>query len=356
MERIQKILARGGIASRRAAERLITEGRVRVNGRVITELGTKADPRKDRVEIDGKRVVAEQFVYVVLHKPRGVVATMSDPEGRPTVREILASVGARVYPVGRLDFATSGVLLATNDGDLADGLLHPRKAVPKTYVVKVKGKMEPEDVDVWRNGVRLEDGMTLPAEAKILRYEGDKTWIELTIREGKNQQIRRMGEATRFPVMRLARVSFADISGEGLRPGAWRHLTREELVALKKAYGVPRSIPAAPAVVPTGRRGRAVPSREVKPERDERDGRDRGGPRYGGGAPGRRGYDVKDDWGGGARRGASDGGRDRGERPADERRPHPGLGGGRGGRTRTTGTSGGIGTQRGGDRVKSRRG
>src|SRR5262245_6276564 len=242
MERLQKILAHGGIASRRAAEQLIADGRVRVNGRIVTELGAKADPRRDRVEVDGKRVVAEQAVYVVLHKPRGVVSTMSDPEGRPTVRELLEDVGGRVFPVGRLDFATSGILIATNDGEMADGLLHPRKAVPKTYVVKVKGVMQPDDLDVWRNGVRLEDGMTLPAEAKMLRHEGDKTWIELTIREGRNQQIRRMGEATGFTVMRLARVAFAEISAEGLAPGRWRHLTRDELVGLKKQYGVRRSI------------------------------------------------------------------------------------------------------------------
>jgi len=380
MERIQKILAHGGIASRRAAEQLITEGRVRVNGRVVKELGAKADPRRDRIEVDGKRVVAESRVYVVLHKPRGVVATMSDPEGRPTVREILATVGARVYPVGRLDFATSGVLLATNDGELADGLLHPRKAVPKSYVVKVKGKMEPEDLDVWRKGVQLEDGKTLPAEAKLLRYEGDKTWFELTIREGRNQQIRRMGEATRFPVMRLARVSFAAITAEGLRPGHWRFMTREELVQLKKTYGVPRSIPAEiPAEKPTARRsrfpepkrgaaGRAVRATGAGPratgadEREGREGRDQGGPRYGGGSPGRRGYEVTEDWGGGARRGASGGryeeGRsaDRAGGGGDDRRPHPGLGGGRNARTRTTGTAGGPGTSRGGERVKTRRG
>ncbi|HEY8076199.1 MAG TPA: pseudouridine synthase, partial [Labilithrix sp.] len=247
MERIQKILARGGVASRRAAEQLITGGRVRVNGRVVTELGAKADARKDRVEVDGKRVVAEDRVYVVLHKPRGVVATMSDPEGRPTVRELLGEIGARVYPVGRLDFATSGVLLATNDGDFADGLLHPRKEVPKTYVLKVNGEMKEEDIEQWRKGVRLEDGMTLPARVVLIRHEAGKTWLELTIREGRNQQIRRMGEATRFPVMRLARVEFAGVSAEGLRPGKWRHLTREELVALKKEFGVPRSIPSAPA-------------------------------------------------------------------------------------------------------------
>ncbi|MBX3202939.1 MAG: rRNA pseudouridine synthase, partial [Labilithrix sp.] len=251
MERIQKILAHGGVSSRRAAEQLIKAGRVRVNGRVITELGVKADPRRDRVEVDGKRVVAEDLVYVVLHKPRGVVSTMSDPEGRPTVKELLATLGARVYPVGRLDFATSGVLLATNDGELADGLLHPRKTVPKTYVLKVKGLMKPDDIGLWEKGVRLEDGMTLPATAKLLRHETDKTWLELTIREGRNQQIRRMGEATRFPVMRLARVAFAEISAEGLAPGRWRHLTRDELIALKKTYGVPRSIPSG-ASIPKG--------------------------------------------------------------------------------------------------------
>src|SRR6476620_7678958 len=189
MERIQKILAHGGVASRRAAEELIKAGRVRVNGRVVTELGAKADPRRDRVEGDGKRDVAEELVYLVLHKPRGVVSTMSDPEGRPTVRELLSGLPARVYPVGRLDFATSGVLLPTNDGELADGLLHPRKPVPKTYVLKVKGVMKPDDVDRWRKGVRLEDGMTLPADVNLIRHENDKTWLELTIREGRNQQI-----------------------------------------------------------------------------------------------------------------------------------------------------------------------
>ncbi|MDB4933054.1 MAG: Ribosomal large subunit pseudouridine synthase [Labilithrix sp.] len=272
MERIQKILAAGGIASRRAAEKLITEGRVRVNGRIVSELGAKADPRQDRIEVDGKRVTAERHVYLVLHKPRGVVATMSDPEGRPTVREILAPVGARVYPVGRLDFATSGVLLATNDGDFAEGLLHPKRAVPKTYVVKVNGKMKAEDMDRWREGVQLEDGMTQRAEAKTLRFEGDKTWFELTIKEGRNQQIRRMGEATGFLVMRLARIAFAQITAEGLRPGEWRHMTREELVQLKKTYGVPKSIPAPPENVMTNtRRTRAVhPDRGARPGSDER--------------------------------------------------------------------------------------
>ena len=212
MERLQKLIARAGISSRRAAEELITSGRVRVNGRVVTELGAKADPHRDRIEVDGQRLVSEDLVYVVLHKPRGVVSTLRDPEGRPTVGELLRGAPSRVYPVGRLDFATSGVLLMTNDGDFANGLLHPRGGAPKTYVLKVQGLMEDTDVEPWRTGVILEDGKTLPAEARILRHEGDKTWLEITLREGRNQQIRRMGEATGWRVMRLARTSFAGVT------------------------------------------------------------------------------------------------------------------------------------------------
>ncbi len=247
-DRLQKILARGGLASRRHAEDLITGGHVRVNGRVVTELGTRADPRRDRIEVDGTRVVAEKYVYLVMHKPRGVVSTMSDPEGRPTVRELVGHVDARLFPVGRLDFATSGVLLATNDGAFSDGLLHPKRAVPKTYVVKVSGNMKDEDLDQWRGGVELDDGKTLPADVSLIRHEPDpggrmKTWFEVTIREGRNQQIRRMGETTGFPVMRLSRTSFAGITSEDMRPGAVRSLTYHELSDLKKTYGVPRSIP-----------------------------------------------------------------------------------------------------------------
>lgn len=254
-ERLQKIIARAGVASRRAAEELITGGRVRVNGRVVTELGTKADPREDKIELDGKRLTAPAPVYVVLHKPRNVVSTMSDPEGRPSVAELLRErdVGTRVYPVGRLDFATSGVLLATNDGEFSQGLLHPKKAVPKTYVVKVSGQMEPDDLERWARGVDLDDGRTLPADVHFLRHEEDKTWFEITITEGRNQQLRRMGEATGFPVMRLARVSFAGISNEGLRPGQWRFLTASELMDLRKAHGVPRRVRSADT---SGRGGR----------------------------------------------------------------------------------------------------
>jgi 23S rRNA pseudouridine2605 synthase len=371
--RLQKVLARAGIASRRAAEELIAAGHVRVDGKVVTELGTKVDARTSRVEVDGQRVVAESLVYIALHKPRGVVSTMHDPEGRPSVRELLADVPGRVYPIGRLDFATSGVLLATNDGDFAEALMHPRRVVPKTYVVKVHGEMKPEDLDRWRRGVDLDDGKTLPARAKLLRYEGDKTWFELTITEGRNQQIRRMGIATDFRVMRLSRLAFAGVTGEGLRPGEWRYLTYDELGDVKKEHGVPRRLvhpplqpkktvrkPRLHAGDPAGDR----PAPKTPHDARQRPTSDRGGdrPRYGGGAPARRDVNVREDWGGGVRRGSS-GGRDtpaspvppgRGTHPAS---PSPrGEGGGRGGRTRTTGTGGGIGAGEGSYRVRGRRG
>jgi 23S rRNA pseudouridine2605 synthase len=188
-------------------------------------------------------VAAAHLVYLAMNKPRGFVTTMKDPEGRASIRDLLAPHGVeeRVFPVGRLDYNTSGILLLTNDGAFSDGLLHPKRAVPKTYVVKVQGAMQPKDIERWREGVQLDDGKTLPADAHFLRFEGDKTWIEITIREGRNQQIRRMGDATGFRVMRLSRIAFAGISVDGVRPGALRALTYEELVELKKKFGVPRN-------------------------------------------------------------------------------------------------------------------
>ncbi len=350
--RLQKVLAHAGIASRRAAEAIIAAGRVRVDGRIVTELGTKVDPRESRVEVDGERIVRQASVYLILHKPRGVVSTMSDPEGRQTVRDLLSDVSAaRFYPVGRLDFNTSGALLVTNDGDFSVALMHPRRAVPKTYVIKVQGAMEDQDLNRWRRGVDLEDGKTLPAKVKLLRHEGDKTWLELTITEGRNQQIRRMGDATGFRVMRLARLSFAGIGTEGLAPGRWRYLTADEQATLKKEYGVPKRIAAPPkeeARHTTKPRLRPSPpsSRASRPRPAESSPDAR--PRYGGGSPARRGLDVRDDWGGGVRRG-SGGSRDTDEAPRADV-------GGRGGRTRTTGSGGGVGAGPGNYRVKGRRG
>jgi 23S rRNA pseudouridine2605 synthase len=348
--RLQKVLAHAGVSSRRAAEELIAAGRVRVDGRTVTELGTKVDPRGARIEVDGQRVVRQAPVYLILHKPRGVVSTMSDPEGRSTVRDLLTDVSAaRVYPVGRLDFNTSGALLVTNDGDFSVALMHPRRAVPKTYVVKLQGVMEERDLDRWRRGVELADGKTLPAKVKLLRYEGDKTWLELTITEGKNQQVRRMGDATGFRVMRLARLSFAGVGTEGLPPGRWRYLTGDELAALKKEYGVPKRVVSPPRLdAAAGTAARSRPARR-RPRAMPSSGRS-AGPRYGGGAPGRRSVDVREDWGGGIQR--SGGPRD----GRDDEGPPRGDVGGTGGRSRTTGSGGGIGAAAGSYRVKGRHG
>ncbi|MBI4953154.1 MAG: rRNA pseudouridine synthase, partial [Myxococcales bacterium] len=259
-ERLHKIIAQAGVSSRRAAEELIRAGRVRVNGRVVDELGAKADPDSDRIEVDGRRLAAEPLVYLVLHKPRNVVSTLSDPEGRPTVGDLVRSVPYRVFPVGRLDFATSGVLLMTNDGELANVLLHPRTKVPRTYVAKVTGDVSDTVLERWRTGIELEDGRTQPAEVTVEREEsGGKHWMRATLREGRNQEVRRMAEATGLYVMRLVRLSFADIDCQDLRPGQWRALNVDELRKLKSAYGVPRRVRPAPELAAPTRAGRGGP-------------------------------------------------------------------------------------------------
>jgi 23S rRNA pseudouridine2605 synthase len=247
-ERLQKILARAGVASRRASERLIQSGRVRVNGRVVTELGAKADAHADRVEVDGKRVVLEPLATYLAHKPRGMVTTLSDPEGRPHLGQLLTKIPQRVYPVGRLDYHTSGALLVTNDGKLTEALLHPRRSVPKVYVAKVRGHPEVEALDRLRNGVRLDDGtLTKKAEVFVLRDEGAMSWLQLTLTEGKNRQVHRMCEAVGHPVLRLARTSFAGLDTEGLRPGQLRPLSKKELDKLKKRYLRGATSPGDPA-------------------------------------------------------------------------------------------------------------
>lgn len=236
-ERLQKILAHAGVSSRRAAERLILEGHVRVNGRVVRELGTKADPHKDRVELHGKRVVAEHPVYYLLHKPREVVTTLSDPEQRESVADLTRRIPERVFPVGRLDYHTSGALLMTNDGEMAQALLHPRKQVPKVYIAKVRGSVSNPALQLLRQGIALDDGhKTRPAEVFIVNEEGGNMWLQLTITEGKNRQIHRMLEAVGHRVQRLFRLSFAGLSADGLRAGEFRVLTDGELAKLKRDY------------------------------------------------------------------------------------------------------------------------
>lgn len=243
-ERIQKILAKAGVSSRRAAERLIVEGRVRVDGRIVTELGTKADA-KSKIELDGKRLVQDQLCYGVLNKPRGMLTTLSDPEGRATVGAILKQIGLRVIPVGRLDYNTSGVLLFTNDGDFAQGLGHARSKVPKIYVAKVRGELQERELARWAEKIEIDGRLTEPASVKALRRERGHTWLQITIHEGRNRQVRRLGDHAGTPLVRLVRVSHAGVDAEGLKPGEWRLLTVDELKDLKAAYGVPRKIRGA---------------------------------------------------------------------------------------------------------------
>ncbi len=236
-ERLQKVLAKAGIASRRAAERLIVDGKVRVNGRIIRELGTRVNPVRDRVEVDGKRLVAEKPVYYLLHKPRAVVTTLDDPEGRSTITDLVAEIPERVFPVGRLDFQTSGVLLLTNDGDMAQALLHPTRQVPKVYAAKILGKIDERGMTALREGVVLDDGQkTAPATVAVVKHDDKHTWLELTISEGKNRQVHRMAEAIGRKVLRLARISFAGLTIDGLRAGKARPLSTSELNELKQKY------------------------------------------------------------------------------------------------------------------------
>lgn len=234
--RLQKVIADAGIASRRAAETIILEGRVRVNGKTVRELGTRVDPHKDRIAVDDRTIQAERTITVLLNKPRGVVCTADDPEGRETVVDLVKKIKARLYPVGRLDFATSGALLLTNDGALAHALTHPKFGVEKTYLLKVSGDVEESVLEKWRQGVDIGDVVTRPAIVSTVEREENYTWVEVTISEGRNRQIRRMAEATGLDVIKLKRVSFAGLTIEHLKIGQYRHLTARELARLKRDY------------------------------------------------------------------------------------------------------------------------
>ncbi len=234
-QRVQKVLARAGVASRRHAEQLIQEGRVRVGGKVLEAQGVLVDPLRDEIEVDGRRISAEPLTYVVFHKPRQVMCTMQDPMGRPSVRDYLAGVGCRVVPVGRLDYQTSGVMLCTNDGDFARALLHPSRGVQKEYVLKVKGEVDATHLERFRESIEIRGRQTRPARVERMRVEGGNTWLSLVLHEGKNRQIRRLAEHAGCRVMRLTRSRFAGLSANGLGPGQWRHLTPSELKALRSS-------------------------------------------------------------------------------------------------------------------------
>jgi 23S rRNA pseudouridine2605 synthase len=233
-QRIQKIIASAGLASRRQAEKWIAEGRVRVNGLAAT-LGESADPVSDRIEVNGKLIQVELEKYcILLHKPVGYVTTARDPQGRPVVVELVQDFPARLYPVGRLDLNTSGLLLLTNDGDLAQHLAHPRHGVEKTYLARVRGVVLPPTVQRLETGVMLEDGLTAPARVEMTRQQGTHSWVKITIREGRNRQVRRMFEAVGHAISRLQRIQYGFLTLENLAPGQFRRLSKVEVARLKQ--------------------------------------------------------------------------------------------------------------------------
>jgi 23S rRNA pseudouridine2605 synthase len=237
--RVQKFLARAGCASRRGSEDLMTAGRVKVNGVVTSELGGKVDPAVDVVTVDGKVVrLAESPVYLAFHKPPGVVTTMSDPQGRTTVAELVpVKQHPGLFPVGRLDYETTGLLLFTTDGELSHRILHPKWKVEKTYRVLVDGRVEEPELDRLREGVSLDDGLTAPARVTAIR-RGTTSYCEIAIREGRKRQVRRMFSAIGHPVIELHRVSFGPVDIGDLSKAGWRYLTPQEVSALKEAVGL----------------------------------------------------------------------------------------------------------------------
>jgi len=239
MERLQKILSQAGVASRRASEQLMLDGRVTVNGVTVRELGSKADPARDDIRVDGRRIkVVEKHRYILLNKPRGYVTTRSDPERRPTVIDLLRGVREYVYPVGRLDFDSEGLLLLTNDGDLAARLTHPRHGVPRVYEARVLGVPDAHDIDRLSRGVTIDGRPTGPADVSLRpggRRGEDSATLIVTIREGRNRQVRNMCEAIGHPVTHLKRVAIGPIRDGKLPPGRWRELTAAEIEKLRAA-------------------------------------------------------------------------------------------------------------------------
>lgn len=239
MERLQKVIAKAGIASRRHAEEMILDGRVQVNGTVVTRLGTKVDISKDHIRVNGKRIQLEPHkIYLLLNKPKGYITSVHDPEGRPTVMDLIRDVKERVYPVGRLDYDSEGLLLLTNDGDLAEALMHPRSGIDKTYWVKVKGHLTEEKIKkVAQGGISLPGGKSAPARIRPLRKTSEHDWVEIIMHEGKRRQIRLMIEKIGHDVLKLKRVGYAFLELGDLAPGEYRRLTPAEVKRLKALVG-----------------------------------------------------------------------------------------------------------------------
>ena len=233
-ERLQKILANAGVASRRKAEEIIVEGRVTVNGATVTELGSKADPGRDYIKVDGRLIhQPEHFLYIALHKPDNVVSTASDPQRRTTVLDLVEGVKARVYPVGRLDYHSTGLILLTNDGEFANAITASKSHVQKTYLVKTKGQLTPEEEEQFRTGIPLSGKRTSPAGLRLIR-RGDNPWYEVRLIEGRNQQIRIMFKHFGHLVEKIRRVRIGGVELGTLKPGEFRLLTPEEVRKLKR--------------------------------------------------------------------------------------------------------------------------
>ncbi|MDI3310913.1 MAG: pseudouridine synthase [Thermoanaerobacterium sp.] len=234
MERLQKYLAECGIASRRKCEQLILDGKVKVNGVTIRELGVKVDPNMDVIEYNGKTVTkVKQNIYIVLNKPVGYITTVKDQFGRPSVLDLI-NINDRVYPVGRLDYDTSGLLLLTNDGDLANKLMHPRHKIDKVYIAQIKGVPDKKKLDMFRNGLYIDNYKTAKAEIDILKIVNGDSIVKIVIHEGRNRQIRRMCELIGHPVLKLKRIKIGNLDIGNLKVGQWRYLAQHEIEYLKK--------------------------------------------------------------------------------------------------------------------------
>lgn len=236
MERLQKVMAHAGVASRRKSEKMIQDGRVKVNGETVTEMGIQVK-HSDTVEVDGIPLDKEEPVYILLNKPRGVVSTADDPKGRETVIDLLHGIEQRVYPVGRLDYDTTGVLVLTNDGELAHQLMHPKFEFEKTYIAKVEGRVTREDITRLEKGIIVDGKRTAPSQVRMLNFDkrSDKSMVEIVIHEGKNHQVKKMFEAVKHPVEKLTREKYGFLNTEGLQSGDWRELKQFEVNKLKLA-------------------------------------------------------------------------------------------------------------------------
>jgi 23S rRNA pseudouridine2605 synthase len=274
-ERLQKIIAHAGFASRREAETMIREGRVTVNGRVVTELGTKADGSRDHIKVDGKLIThPEPHRYILLYKPKEVMTTVEDPQGRRTVIDLVRGIRERIYPVGRLDFHSEGLVLLTNDGALAFKVSHPQHGSVKTYNVKVRGVPEDRLIDKLQRGITIDNKRTLPCEIARMKTTGrndeeGNSWFEVRLREGRTQQIRKMFQAIGHPVSKLKRVAIGPISDPKLTPGVWRELTKQEVKMLETMKEPKKAAPPKP------RRATKPPKARKKPASKKSSGKAR---------------------------------------------------------------------------------